>query len=271
MKVGLFHGGGHTEIGGLIRFLERAFPGVFFERCFPARARTRRAPPGRDPGEPPRTVISAGGSAGVSTALAPRAEDEGMTGADLISRMLHILREHHRDADYDAYLLVDDADCRFCADGTAGLQRQAARWSAQVEDALGRPVPLLVCLAMQEIEAWFLADWMGSFETEYGPRAQLIRRALAQTVVELEGASLEEPEGIGCPQKGRGCTLKLSEQIQGAVAMVPDDFGRSLTYSKAVHGQAMLRRLDPARVAERCPIFRQDLARVSASLGQRRG
>lgn len=237
VKVGLFHTGGFTEIGALQGFLERACPGARFERRFPA----RRGP--RPTGTP----------------QAPRLEHEGVTGRDLVSRMCDDLRLYDTAAEYAAYVLVDDADCRFCEGGPVELARRKGDWNARVAAALGRPAPLFVMLACQEIEAWLLADWESTFGAEYPRTSVALRRALTGAIGR---GALEHPESTGCPQKpdGRGCTVKISAEIERMSAQVEPVDGRPFTYSKAVHGQPMLRRADPEVVAQRCGQFRRDLA-----------
>lgn len=238
MRVGLFFTGGHTEMGGLVAFLGRAFPGVVFERCFPAR--DRRVPLRRGAGLP-----------------APRTQDEGVTGVALVDRMRTIIVDHHRGARYAAYLLVDDADCRFCGSPSSAIDD----WSADLARRLGDlPTPVYVLLALQEVEAWLLADWSATFGEEFPEVAHELRRRL-----EGRFGAWGHLEAFGCPRNasGQGCTRKISDEIRSEML---DCAGATMSYSKRVHGQAMLARARPDVVGARCARFRVDLGTLRARL-----
>jgi hypothetical protein len=122
VRIGWFATGGHTEVGGLQRFLERIDDGPRWVRCFPAVQK-----PGPKLGR-----------------AAPAPSDEGITGADLGARMLKLIRERHQPGEFDAYLLVDDADCRFCGDDpTAARAAFTERLALEVAQHLGRDVPVV--------------------------------------------------------------------------------------------------------------------------------
>lgn len=254
VKVGLFFTGGHTEMGGLQAFLERAFEGVRFERCFPAR--DRRVPlRRRDVQPPPRQVDAA--------RLAPQPADTGTTGAGLVKRMLDIIQKQHAPGEYRAYLLEDDADCRFC-DAEEGA---SARWEAELSAQLvseGKG-PVFVLLARQEIESWLLADWESTFGAEFPALPPTVRRDLGRRLQLDPDEAWTDLEQCGCPRISSGCTTKISAEVQSFLGEV----GASLpgvSYSKWVHGQAMLHRADPERVAARMPQFRADLRRIRAAI-----
>ena len=82
----------------------------------------------------------------------------------------------------------------------------------------------------------------------------------------LPGA-LQSPESIGCPKKdeGQGCTTKVSEKIQDVVREI-----KPLVYSKATHGQAMLRRVNLDDAAKRCPTLRADLGELRRAIAELR-
>lgn len=247
MKVGLFCTGGHTEMGGLQRFLERAFPGVFFERCFPAR--DRRRPLSRPLWAPEKEERPA-----------PRPQDEGVTGEGLVLRMLEIIARHHARGEYSAYLLVDDADCRFCESGISGWREQLRR-RLQAEVPSGE-APLHLLFAFQEVETWLLADWNGTFAQEFPAISHDLRKSL---LLRFGLGGWEQLETVGCPQNssGEGCTRKISEEVQEEIKSLRHS---GLSYSKRIHGQNMLQRLDPAAVASLCPQFRSDVLEIRAAL-----
>ncbi len=253
-RIALFHTGGHTELGALQQALKAALGDVEITRMFPARDRRRPMPAARSPGQP------------VVSQLAPRKADEGATGADLLRRVQRIVQDHPPRG-YGLVLVVDDADCQLCEtkDETSEERRGTLHTQIRVAvtDALqaaGAPkIPTCVILAREEVEAWLLADWPNTFEVEYRGQHQAVQHRL---VTMLPGA-LQSPESIGCPMKpeGEGCTTKVSEKIQDVVREV-----KPLLYSKATHGQAMLRRVKLDDAARRCPTLRADLAELRRTL-----
>ena len=237
--------------------LVAALGDVEIKRCFPARDRRGPMPAARRPGEP------------MLSQLAPRKADEGATGADLLRRIQAEVKAHPP-REFGLVLIVDDADCRMCAteDETFEARRRALHTELQaavveaLREAEAPEIPVCVILAREEIEAWLLADWANTFEREYPSQHRAVQHALSKA---LPGA-LQSPEAIGCPMKkdGQGCTTKVSEALQDVVRSVPP-----LVYSKATHGQAMLRRVNLHHAASRCPTLRADLAELRAALGGR--
>lgn len=256
-RVALFHTGGHTEMGALQQALRAALGEVEIRRCFPARDRRGPMPRARAPGE---AVVSQ---------LAPRKADEGATGADLLGRIQVALVKYPPEPG-ELVLIVDDADCRMCPTDSERAEERRLALHAELRAAVVKAlreanapeVPVCVILAREEIEAWLLADWANTFAAEYPGQHPAVRYALSQALPD----ALQAPESVGCPLKtdGQGCKTKVSEEIQAVVRAVPP-----LLYSKATHGQAMLRRVNLDNAARRCPTLRADLTELRAALGAR--
>lgn len=144
IRVGYFATGGHTEVGGLQRFLDRIDARASMWRCFPAITK-----PGPKLGRP-----------------APDPDDEGITGGDLVARMLRRLEKYHRPGMRDALdivVLVDDVDCRFAIGDRSFDPEQFGAWlvatTERVRAAAQKPdLPFIALLGCPEIEAWFVAD-----------------------------------------------------------------------------------------------------------------
>jgi hypothetical protein len=260
-RIALFHTGGHTELGALQEALKAALGDVEIVRLFPARGRGVPMPAARSPGEP------------VVSQLAPRRADEGTTGADL-RRQVRRLVTKHPPRGYDLVLVVDDADCQLCETKTETPEDLRYELHTQIrkavtdglDEAKAPQIPTCVILAREEVEAWLLADWPNTFEVEYRGQHQAVQHRLVTT---LPGA-LRSPESIGCPMKtdrdgheAQGCTTKVSEKIQAVVREV-----KPLLYSKATHGQAMLRRVNLDAAARRCPTLRADLAELRKTIAE---
>jgi hypothetical protein len=246
IRIGYFCTAGHTEAGGIDRFLRRIDEGtdVRWERCFPAVQK-----PGPKLHRP-----------------APK-QGEGTTGERLVAEMLARLGKYHRTGSKDALdvvLFIDDADCRFEGD-PAKLVAWTAEHTEAVRSAIGTPsTPFIVLFASPEIEAWFLADWEQGFGHEY---AHLCgeEKHLRSHVDALLGEAAGNIEHYGGGYVNGACANKLSEKLQALVLRLGE------TYSKRTHGQDMLRRIRPAKVAEVCGFcFRPALAALVRAVGAAR-
>jgi len=216
LKVGYFATAGHTEVGGLHRFLQKLGPDITWERRFPA-------------------VEKPGPKRGGSTPI-PRRSQSGITGAALLREVRRGLRAHPT---CDAYVIVDDGDCRAQARDPEALQALEAELSSAVE---GR-TRVVVIYMEPEVEAWLLADWGNGFGRWAGEREPI---AAGASKVVL-GAAWDHLEDFGGPEKAEGgCTRKLSSEL--AEALVTAGLPR---YSKRRDGALMLGRVDPRAVARR--------------------
>lgn len=231
-RVALFVSGGYTEVGGMTYFLRRISSDVSYVRLFPA---VRKPAPKKGLDFP-----------------APVGEHSGVTGDQLVSKMILSLKRSLCNGDeYDAVLLIDDGDCRFSDES---ILRE---WIADVEKRLheetGFSRPFFTLIASPEVETWLCADWDNSFGTEYPQDIQ--RRIRNEASRQRMVSDDEAPELFGMPQKkGGGCSRKLSELLQKILLDISKS-SRSFSYSKRVEGQAMLKRIRPEQVAEKCRLF----------------
>lgn len=251
IRVGYFCTAGHTEVGGIDRFLNRiaSEPEVRWERCFPAVRKP--APKIGKPGlERP----------------APKGR-EGLTGASLVSEMMERLAEYHRAGSkgaLDAVVFIDDADCRFEGD-PAKVEAWTGARAAEVRAKTGAPsIPFVALFASPEIEAWFLADWEQGFGVEYDKLATGERHLRAH-VEELLGSAIGSVEGYGGGLVNGACANKLSEKLQGLVTRLGG------AYSKRMQGQDMLLRIRPEKVAQECgAYFRPALQALRRAIAEAR-
>ncbi len=238
VRIGYFCTSGYTETGGMEEFLKKLLPTARWERCFPAvikpapKLRRERAATGQ-----------------VVPLAEPRRAEAGLTGESLQKKMLGILRTWHvkRSDPYDAYLLIDDADCRFCLEEDGSRDAVLERWTTwqrglqkRVQEELGRPVPVVALLASPEVEAWLVADWEQSFQLHYPGMARELQRRVKERIPQ------RGLESFGCPQKDGACTQKLSEVLQEEVQH------GGARFSKRDDAPYMLMRIRPERVATAC-------------------
>jgi hypothetical protein len=227
VKVALFHTGGHTETGALQPFLEKISDNLEFERYFP-HCKKRGPKFGR-------------------LYPTPDPAHSGCTGQTLIRAMFDILSDKTFSIEADAILLVDDADCRFTSKAEWEWFCNDLRLS--IATTYGREIPFIALFAAPEIEAWFVADWNNSFQRRYGKN---VASALLRQLKGLNVPDKFKIEFYGHPElPGGGCTDKLSEKICNAMFELP----HSVSYNKRFDGVEMLRKLNPATVAESCTTY----------------
>lgn len=244
IRVGYFCTAGHTEAGGMQRFLRRIDPDVDWVRCFPAISK-----PGPKLGRP-----------------APR-HKQGLSGGALVEEMLSRLKTYHQVSSpgaLDVVLLIDDADCRF--DDVAAWQAWQEDRTADVAKALGDSNrPFVALFASPEVEAWFLADWEHGLGAQYG-RLPSGDKHLRSRVEDLLGRPIDDVESYGGRRLNGTCEHKLSEKLQNLLLLLGE------AYSKGTQGQDMLLRIEPAKVAERCDrYFRPALHEVRRAIAAARG
>lgn len=234
VRLALFATGGHTEAGGLTFFLEKLLPDhVSLDRRFPAVDKgPKRAPRPR-----------------------PASTDDGVTGPVLVRRACRILREHP--LPMDAILLVDDADCRFFCERGEALDEWTERTTSLLQEACGQEVPVFLLLMSPEVEAWFVVDlqrgWCHDTTLrelfEQGPSA---KKAVKDAVNTVLSEHARAPEQYGCPPLNGSCTHKLSDELRDALLALE---GRRRAYSKAIHGPAMLKRIEPEVIRQGCTLY----------------
>lgn len=204
----------------------------------------------------------------------------GASGKRLIERMRDSLKMPStlkliRDGDY--ILIIDDADCRF-ASYEEMLARQASL-EEEVKALAGRNIRLRMLLASPEVETWFFSDWRNGFShliqeqlrNQCGwndsrwTRVSAILRNQLHGILKEHGYSVETPERFGmpyCESKGT-CAYKFSAFISSAFERTSVEINdRKIIidpprqeYKKDAHGSMMLRRIDPAAIAQKCKIF----------------
>lgn len=229
IRVSYFCTAGHTEAGGMQMFLDRIDrTRAVWERCFPAVHK---------PGPKLRRP-------------APK-EKEGLTGQRLVREMLHRLESFHRAGMPDALDLVvfiDDADCRFEGD-PAKLQAWLSDRRGEVSAATqSEDLPFIALFASPEVEAWFLADWEQGLGREYEKLATG-DKPLRAHVEQLLGGPTDTVESFGGALVNGSCENKLSERLQALIERLGEG------YSKRSHGQDMLRRIRPEKVAAVCQTY----------------
>lgn len=240
MRIGYFCTSGNTEIGSIQAFLRKINPAVEWERCYPS-------------------VKKPAPKIGRQYSI-PNGRHSGVSGGFLVRMMLERLGgEYFEREKYDAILLIDDMDCRFYGQKEDAMAKYVTDLSLQVNQKMCRAIDLYVLFASPEIESWFVADWANSFAMEY----PILQVKLRMKVNELL-SGCARLEDYGGPLVNGSCAHKLSKDIQNALfdLQVVYEVPKRHSYSKRIHGAAMLGRIDPNNVAKKCtlyfaPVFRK--------------
>jgi len=224
--VWVFAGGGYTEFGGLILFLERNFSQHFFTRKTPVRPR-----PGPNPKSDRRYHVY------------------GQSGGDLAMQISYFLVHSNPRDECDAILIIDDLDCQDRDERYEMFQSAVEEVEAFAEK------DRVIGFAKPEIEAWLVADWESTFAKYEDWRAHQvrIRRELSRAYQELtEDGDIDNPENFSHYDEGKNaCHDKLSDVI---IRIILDE--ADIHYSKATHSSLLLRDTRSEIVAARCPVFR---------------
>ncbi|MEZ4314632.1 MAG: hypothetical protein R3F14_41995 [Polyangiaceae bacterium] len=114
-------------------------------------------------------------------------------------------------------------------------------------------MPFVALLASPEIEAWFIADWEEGFGRQFsrlaGPVDSTERKHLRAHVEELLGGPPNAVESYGGGLSNGACAHKLSDKLASLLTLLGGE------YSKRTHGQDMLLRVRPNKVAEVCTTY----------------
>lgn len=213
-----------------------------------------------------------------------KSEFSGLTGEPLLEKIYEIL-EKHRDeiSNCKAVLIEDDLDGRFYQKSRQEIEEYKNNIIVRVHEKLQKDIPVYFLFASPEIESWFVADWKNGFEFLYlddGIVKDIERNAklfylhhLKQFIdKEILGDYSDIIEEYGWVD---GKYVKLSDQIIAAVQTdvkerintipnVNSDYAkqieksRDLYYSKKLHGDRMLRNIQPEVVANKCKVYFAD-------------
>lgn len=213
-----------------------------------------------------------------------KSEFSGLTGQALFEKIYEIL-EKHRDeiSKCKAILIEDDLDGRFHQKSHQEIEEYKNVIINHIHEKLQKDLPVYFLFASPEVESWFIADWKNGFEFLYlddGVVKNVERNAkqfflhhLKQFIdKEILGDCVNLIEEYGWVN---GEYIKLSDQIIEAVQTdvkehilkmqnVNHDYvrqieeSRDLYYSKKLHGDKMLRNIQPDVVANKCKIYFAD-------------
>lgn len=205
----------------------------------------------------------------------------GLTGEQLLEKIYEILEKHREEiSKCKAVLIEDDLDGRFYQKSMQEIEEYKIKIVNKVHEKMQKDIPVFFLFASPEIESWFVTDWKNGFELLYLDNGivkdvernakQFFLHHLKQFIdKDILGDYCDIIEEFGWID---GKYIKLSDQIIKAVQTdvkervntipnINSDFvkqiteSRDLYYSKKLHGDKMLRSIQPEVVANKCKVY----------------
>ena len=202
----------------------------------------------------------------------------GLSGEALLEKIYFIISKHSDEiSQCKAILIEDDLDGRFSQYTGEDIIRYNQKIIDQIHEKLGAKIPVFLLYASPEVESWFIADWKNGFEylycksdiisdIDWNARYFFNHHFKQYTDYHILKEYKDNLEEYGWFE---GQYLKLSDEIIKAVQTEIKEYikkipsanpsyikqiieSRKLYYSKKLHGDRMLRNIQPQLVAERC-------------------
>lgn len=246
-EIGCFITGAWTEAGAMTLFLKKINNNFNYVQLLPNKPKYRR---------------------GLDQKIS------GLTGDSLINEMINRIRKYRdRLENYVAFIVEDDLDCRFHGKTSVEIAKIKDEIQHEVDEIMGKHVPVFFLFASPEIEVWFLTDWNNTFCKVY--RNDFFTNRLKLFINRNCIAGYWEA-GIENFGMANGQYTKISDEIMHAVQFgVKDELfeiyknkqqvyakklqdifeNRELYYSKRLHGDLMLRQLTPENLLSKCHIY----------------
>lgn len=205
-------------------------------------------------------------------------EISGLTGEALLEKIYFIISKHREEiARCKAILIEDDLDGKFFNYSKDEIEIYQKNILSKIYEKLGTEIPVFILYASPEAESWFVADWKNGFEYLYCDSGIVddlernvkqffshhLKKYIDENVLKEYVDDIEEYGWFD------GEYVKLSDKIIDAVQIevkeyilqlphVNVDYARQIAeskklyYSKKLHGDRMLRNIQPELVAKKC-------------------
>lgn len=254
-KIACFFTCGYTEAGGMQSFLKNINNRYNYIQFLPN-----------------KTIKKKGMPKNISDDI------NGLTGNSLLQKVYKIIDAHKEEIKiYSAIIIEDDLDGGFYEIDVNEINNYISNIKEKISIILGKDIPVFIIYASPEIESWFIADWKNSFEyiylnnsiindLEYNERKTFVYclwKYIKSSILKECSDNIEDYGWFNGKYK------KLSVEIQFAIERkVKDEILKSekyenklklkinqsqyLYYSKKLHGEKMLRNIDPYVVSIKC-------------------
>ena len=254
-RIACFLTCGYTEAGAMQAFLRKINNNYEYKQYLPN-----------------KTIKKKGDSKTISPKIS------GLTGSALLEKIYTIIQNHSIEiAQYSAILIEDDLDGNFYGMDKSQIQGYIHSIQEKIHSILKCNIPIFILYASPEIESWFIADWDNGFGYIYTSDAFVTDidlptkiffahhlRQYLNTYVLKEYSNDIENYGY-FDQKYYKLSDEIIEAIQTKVKEYISELpntnrlysekissSRDLYYSKKIHGDRMLRKLDPLILSKKC-------------------
>lgn len=261
-QIACYITGGWTECGAMQSFLRRINPNLNYRQRCPNKPKGKKG-----------IAIQGKTLKGIMPCMS------GLTGEQLIKFMYQDIDRHPEEiSPCSAILLEDDLDGRFHSLSSKEINAYRIKIQDEVNKRAKRDLPVIFLFASPEIETWFIADWKNSFASIYkkefggnltGPESQFFSETFLRYIKEnILKQYYDNLEDYGSFDEKY---LKISDILIDALALQYREYLRNnyeqqtlakkiidestLYYSKRLHGDRMLRYIQPENVLQKCKLY----------------
>ncbi len=257
-RIACFLTCGYTEAGAMQSFLKKINNNYEYRQYLPNKTIKKK---------------------GDSKIISP--EISGLTGAALLEKVYTIIKNHTAEiAQCSGILIEDDLDGKFHDMTASDIELYINSIKENIYSIIGSHIPVFILYASPEIESWFIADWDNGFGYIYSssgcvtdigaPAKMFFSHHLNQYInMYILKEYSDDIENYGYFNQ---IYYKLSDQIIEAIQTNVKEYisslpntnklyseqissSRDLYYSKKLHGDRMLRNLEPSILANKCRHF----------------
>ncbi len=239
-QIGCFITGGWTEAGAMNLFLKKINNNFDYIQCLPNKPKYKK---GLD------------------------AKSSGLTGEALINEMYRRM-ELYKDeySKFSAIIIEDDLDCRFHGKSEEDIIKYKDNIQKKISLILEKEMPVFFLFASPEIEVWFLCDWNNSFVKVYNDQyfchrlkiyidKFVVKEYWEKGIENYSGKKISEEiiDAVANGVKNEIQKEYINKNIPIHICKIIDD--RALYYSKKIHGDMMLKNINPEKLLVKCNVF----------------
>lgn len=258
-KVACFLTCGYTEAGAMQFFLKKINKNFDYKQYLPN-----------------KTIKKKGDSKIIKSNI------NGLTGEALLNKVYSIIEKHKSEIESCVAIIIeDDLDGRFSNFGVNEIEEYKAKVVNTLHNKLGKKVPVFILYASPEIEGWFIADWENGFKYLYNKSCvikdikesnvreffcQNLKKYIDKNVLKNYKDSIEDfgycngkyyklsdilIDVIEFKFKKYICNQCSSDsKLKSIIKQICES--KELYYSKKIHGDIMLRNIEPEIIEKRC-------------------
>lgn len=255
-KIACFLTCGYTEAGAMQSFLKKINNEFDYKQFLPNKTIKKKGAP--------KTINS---------------HISGLTGEALLEKVYSIVSNHKEEiGKCRAIIIEDDLDGRFYGYSCEEIEEYKKSIINKIHDKLENKIPVFILYASPEIESWFIADWKNGFEYlyhessvvkdikdrkvreffSYNLRQYINNEILKEYVENIEEFGYFDGEYV---KLSTGITRAIENDVKRYIentSKAEEETikqiieSKYLYYSKKLHGDIMLRNINPDILVEKC-------------------